>query len=222
VATIRKRGYRVLVPVRFVDVERDAPVAQPAAPPTPALGDVEVVAALAERWYAGGRRTEDLLPQGRLLAHATALADERGSAMSRQHARFVRRSRRQAIVRSSILVCMSSTILSLSVCVLLALLDGRRAAGAITAVPVDLPGHDAATGTDDARRLRPVPALIGRCRRETAYVAGRVIAPSVPLTAALSPDRSERSKRRDGDKHPFHKSPFCWERISCFWNVPSL
>lgn len=146
VATIRKRGYRIVVPVRFGDSEGSAPVARP-APPHP-LGDVEVVAALAERWYAGGRRPEDLLLQGRLLAQATALVDEREGAMSREHARFVRLSRRQAVVRSSILVCMSSTILSLAACVLLAVLDDRRAAAAI-AVDVGQKDAHARSGCDD-------------------------------------------------------------------------
>lgn len=167
VATIRKRGYRVVVPVRFGDADESPPAIRAAPPPAPALGDVEVVAALAERWYAGGRRPEDLLPQCRLLAHATALVDDREDAMSRDHARFVRRSHRQAVVRSSILVCMSSTILSLAACVLLAVLDGRRAAASISAGAGRAPAH-APPGCDDGLTHREGP-------RGTVYRdAGRV------------------------------------------------
>lgn len=121
VATIRKRGYRILAPVCFDDT--DTPTDPPHPSPPPGLGDLEVVAALANRWYAGGRRPEDLLPLGSLLEDVAALADDQGTMLSREHARFVRRSRRQAVVRSCTLACMVFTILSLTVCILLSMLE---------------------------------------------------------------------------------------------------
>lgn len=190
VQTIRKRGYRILVPVSFGD---DAEPATP--PPLPAEtmppGDVEVVAALAEHWYAGGRRAEDLLPHGRLLAHAAAIADGDDSAMSRAHARFIRHSRRQAIVRSCILVCMSSTILSLAACVLLAVLDGHRGVahggheGRHARMVVECMAHARLAGLHGPGRSDP--PLVGGHRWQAGRPATTVAQVTAAWTAIPSP-----------------------------------
>ena len=86
------------------------------------------VAIFADRWYRGGRRDEDLLPQGPLLADAAALCTSE-SSLTRKQRYFVRRSRLRARARGNVLACMSATILALTTCVMAAMGDVGRAQG---------------------------------------------------------------------------------------------
>lgn len=126
VATVRKRGYRIVAPIALLPQGRTRAPAGIGSPKW-IFDGAHVCRPMAVRHAARWLQTQACFAVTLSYTPRTTTHHASAPLPGTAHARDSPRTRVRSIARAGLLLCMSSTILSLTLCTWLAVMEARRA-----------------------------------------------------------------------------------------------